>query len=58
MGTNDTTAEPKIDDATREDATLELHIRQVEDRALPARQVLLQQTQGGEPAAPRPVFVP
>ena len=58
MGTHDKSTAPQIKEEDRKRVMSELHVRQVEDRALPARQVLLQQTQGGEPDDRGPIFVP
>ena len=58
MGTHDKSTEPQIKPEGGNQATSELHVRQVEDRALPARQVLLQQTQDREPDDRGPIFVP
>ena len=58
MGTYDMSTEPQIQEKDRKGVTSELHVRQVEDRALPARQVLLEQTQGREPDDRGPIFVP
>ena len=58
MGTHDQFTEPQIEEEGGNHAVSELHVRQVEDRALPARQVLLQQTQDSEPDHRGPIFVP
>ena len=59
MGTHEMSAPPQVlEDDEEEHAMLELHVRQVEDRALPARQVLLQQTQDRGPDDRGLIFVP
>jgi hypothetical protein len=58
MGSHDMSTEPQVHNDGEQRTTFELHIRQVEDRALPARQVLLQQTQDREPDDRGPIFVP
>lgn len=58
MGSQAMSTEPQVQEDAEEHTTLELHIRQVEDRALPARQVLLQQTQARQPDDRGPLFVP
>ena len=58
MGSHYMSTEPEVHEDGEKHAMLELHIRQVEDRALPAGQVLLQQTQDREPDNRGPIFVP
>ena len=58
MGSHDTSTEPQVHEDGEQHTMLDLHVRQVEDRALPARQVLLQQTLGREPDDGGAIFVP
>jgi hypothetical protein len=58
MGTHDKSTEPQTQEEDGKHAMSQLYVRQVEDRALPARQVLLQQTQGSEPNDRGTIFVP
>ena len=57
MGSQAMSTDAQVQEDVEEHTTLELYIRQVEDRALPARQVLLQQTQARQPDDRCPIFV-
>jgi hypothetical protein len=58
METKTTTAKPRrLDEAEKAKASA-LHIRQVEDRALPARTVLREVQKDVAGKAPAPLFVP
>ena len=58
MGTHDKPTELHKQEQDRSPAMGELHVRQVEDRALPARQVLLEQSQDRENDERGAIFVP
>jgi hypothetical protein len=58
MGSHDVSTEPKVHEDGEKLAMLELHVRQVQDRALPATEVLMQQTQAREADERGPIFVP
>jgi len=58
MEAEETFGDRKAQREEENDAVSQLHVRQVQDRALPARTVLTQQRHGSERDAPSPLFVP